>query len=129
MKKKNACIANLEGVLSVFVVLIHAASTNINVPGRELQSINGLNYFIQAFLSNGLCRTAVPLFFILSGFLYYKSFDGTWEQYKRKNFSRIRSLVIPYIFWSGIVFVSFKLAQQIPLLKTYFTTRNSADFS
>ena len=43
MKKKNACIANLEGVLSVFVVLIHAASTNINVPGRELQSINGLN--------------------------------------------------------------------------------------
>ena len=90
-----------------------------------------MNYskFIQAFLSNGLCRTAVPLFFILSGFLYYKSFDGTWEQYKRKTFSRIRSLVIPYIFWSGIVFVSFKLAQQIPLLKNYFTTRNSADLS
>lgn len=130
-KSRNSKIANVQFLLSLMVVLIHATTTNINLPDKELQSVAGMNYasFIQYFISEGICRIAVPLFFIISGFLFYRSFDGKWNTYIQKLKRRIKSLLIPYLIWSAAVFVAFTLAQRIPALKPYFTTRNDGSFS
>lgn len=124
---RNDKIANVQFVLSIMIVLIHAMTVFVNLPDNETQYVFGVNYsaYIQLFLGEGICRVAVPLFFVISGYLYYKNFDGSWEGYRIKLKRRISSLVIPYLFWSGAVFFIFFFAQKIPWLSAYFTTRNA----
>ncbi len=125
--RKNIALANLQFVLSIMVVLIHAQTVFINLPGKELQCIYGANVptFIQMFISEGICRMAVPLFFVLSGYFFYRTFKGTLNSYGEKLKRRLCTLLIPYIFWSVVVFIFFTCAAYLPGLKAFFTTRNS----
>ena len=90
----------LSLIAIIFVVFIHA---NINIP----DSTNFLyenSAFLQYFISQGITRTAVPMFFIISGYLYFISFDGTLNTYLIKTKKRIKSLVLPYFITSFSVF-------------------------
>ena len=129
--KKNTALANLQFLLSIMVVLIHSQTVFINLPGKELQSVYGWNAstFIQMFISEGICRIAVPLFFVLSGYFFYRTFDGSLTNYGIKLKRRLHTLLIPYIFWGAVVFFFFAYATHLPGLKAFFTTRNSGVFS
>lgn len=124
-------ITNIQFLLSIFIVFIHAGSTAINLPGSETKYVFGMNIstIVQTFFSQGLCRVAVPLFLCISGYLFFKSFDGTFKGYAIKLKKRFFSLVIPYLFWSGAVFFAFYFAQKVPALSPYFTTRNAGQLS
>lgn len=129
--EKNIKIANIQFLLSVMVVLIHSMTIFINLPGKETQYIYGKNIttFIQIFIGDGISRVAVPLFLILSGYLFYKNFDGSLSSYKYKLKRRFISLVIPYLFWSIVTFFAFYFAQKIPAVAPYFSTRNAGQLS
>ena len=62
-------------------------------------------FFIVNFISDVLARTGVPLFFIISGFLFFyrKDFDG--NVYKQKLKSRARTLLIPFLLWNIIAVI------------------------
>lgn len=52
--------------------------------------------------SDTIASMAVPLFFVLSGFLYFYNIDHIekpQEWYLRKTISRLKSIVFPYLFW------------------------------
>ena len=57
---------------------------------------------LQFFISNGLVRFGVPLFFTFSGYLFFLSFDGTLKGYLQKVIKRIRTLLIPFFIWTGL---------------------------
>lgn len=128
---KNAKIANYQFLLSIMVVLIHSSSIFINLPGSRLQYVFGENWatFIQVFIGDGIARIAVPTFFLISGALFFRNFDGTFCNWGKKLKRRIFSLVIPYLFWSAFTFFAFFFAQKIPALAPYFTTRNQSQLS
>lgn len=46
-----------------------------------------------------LSECAVPVFYFLSAYLFYRNFDGSWPQYKRKLKTRFFSLFIPYVIF------------------------------
>jgi fucose 4-O-acetylase-like acetyltransferase len=129
--KRNPKIANIQFLLSVLVVLIHGVTIFINLPGSETQYIYGKNFstFLQIFIGDGIARIAVPTFFIISGYLFYINFDGSFKAYGNKIQKRIRSLVIPYLFWSALTFFAFYIAQKIPAIAPYFSTRNAGELS
>lgn len=86
----------LSLIAIIFVVFIHA---NINIP----DSTNFLyenSAFLQYFISQGITRTAVPMFFIISGYLYFISFDGTLNTYLIKTNKIISITIFYYIFFS-----------------------------
>ena len=56
--------------------------------------------FVQAFLTRTLTRMAVPLFFVMSGFLLYKDYAMTFKWWKTKLVSRVLTLGIPYFAWA-----------------------------
>ena len=128
---KNAKIANIQFVLSILIVVIHANSVFINMPGSDLNYVYGANWasFIQLFFSEGIARIAVPLFFIISGYLFFNNFDGSIKEYGKKLKRRVFSLVIPYLFWSAFTFFGFFFAQKIPGIGEYFSTRNETSLS
>lgn len=57
---------------------------------------------LQFFISNGLVRFAVPLFFIFSGHLFFVHFEFTWKGYLQKVLKRVRTLVVPFLIWTAL---------------------------
>lgn len=127
--KRNYKISNSQFILSILIVLIHASCLFMNVPGQDLQMIFGPNLaaFIQLFIGEGICRIAVPLFMVFSGYLFYLSFDGSLKSYGNKLKRRLFSLVIPYLFWSTFTFLLFFFAQKFLGMGDFFTTRNGSN--
>lgn len=63
----------------------------------------GLERGIIAAISHGLFTAAVPFFFVVSGYLFYKN-ASTYNDVRRKLMSRIRSLLMPYLAWGGVYY-------------------------
>lgn len=56
-------------------------------------------------ISHVITRVAVPVFYIISGYFFFKNFRiWSWEGYLTKMRKRIKSLVIPYLMWNLILF-------------------------
>jgi len=72
-KEISKAIEILRWPLMVGVVLIHSSSTNVSL--SEGQVIGGdsgyLNLFTQNLFSDVFARIAVPMFFLISGYLLY----------------------------------------------------------
>lgn len=108
-------------LLMVLVAYIHGFNVNLFFRGEEGNEIAwGLRFF-ENFISDGVCRVAVPMFFAISGYLAsfkIKDFGHLqhWEMLKK----RIASLVIPYftVSFLGILLVIVLLL--IPISKPYF---------
>ena len=100
----------LSFLLMILVVFIHSH----NIAGRLLSGntvlSNGYSSFIQDFISDGICYIAVPLFFCISGYLFFFNFKAGFKEFKSKYTKRFRTLVIPYLFWTiGVLLVYFIL--------------------
>lgn len=91
-------------LLSLLIVFHHGFTMNIDYNGSFAPSSYGMNMAIQRYMYN-LSECAVPVFFFISAFLFYRTFDGTWINYKEKMKRRIRSLLVPYLIFSTMGYV------------------------
>jgi len=80
----------------------------------DLLSGQGIYNLIAILFSNALGSIAVPIFFFISGFLFFRNIDNwSWGVYKKKLKSRAYSLLIPYILWNALPFLTFVLCMLI----------------
>jgi peptidoglycan/LPS O-acetylase OafA/YrhL len=88
-------ISALRFPLIVLVVAIHV--TNISPV-----EVNGdFGKLAVLFIRNGVARIAVPLFFMISGYLILKGVTSlTAEVYATKLRKRLRTMVLPYFIWN-----------------------------
>lgn len=73
-------------------------------------------------VNNYIFMLAVPTFFIISGYLFFREGFLGRTQYERKIVSRMRSLIIPYFLWCtiGLLTVFLKKSQPLaPLFPQY----------
>lgn len=66
-------------------------------------------------LGEGLCKIAVPIFFLISGYYFFTGLQS-WkaEVYTQKLKNRFHSLFIPYIVWNLIALIFCLLNESIP---------------
>lgn len=86
----------------VGIVLLHAFLESIkglDVPETGIPIYHTLSFFISRII---VC-VAVPLFFFISGYLFFYHTSFTFDIYKKKLSSRVRTLLIPYLFWNLVV--------------------------
>lgn len=107
-------ITYLRFPLIIAVVFIHTQLGDTIINGMSVAGEN--NFLIHNLLfhiiTNELARIAVPLFFFMSGFLFfYKTDTFNLDSYIKKLKKRFRSLLIPYIFWNIVVVLLFFLSQ------------------
>lgn len=112
-KKKLSRIENLNKysiVLCMLVVLIHDHVPQYYDYGSN--SINNFFHYVLMEIIPKITSIAVPSFFILSGFLFFRNYkiELTLQKYK----SRFYSLVIPYLIWNTIGLV-FEMITRIPI--------------
>ena len=113
--------------LIVGVVFIHAYSTTVGLSGGEIgvNQPNLISDFVRNFISQGIARVAVPLFFLMSGYLFFAGFEYSRESYALKLKSRTKTLLIPFIFWNIATLMVIALAQTIPATSVFFSGKNS----
>lgn len=103
-------IRRLRFLLIVGIVLLHAYGSALTIQGGTLgvESSGVQLQFLRDFISQGLARACVPVFFLISGYLYFHDYSGSGAEYIRKTQGRIRSLLIPYLCWNfGLAALTF----------------------
>lgn len=102
--------------LIVLVVLIHShfIPAGYSLPYNSYITEYPLYCNISYLCSNLIARVAVPLFFVISGYLFFKKNTESynWNDYKTKIKTRLHSLFIPYVIWN-ILILTFTLLVQI----------------
>lgn len=65
--------------------------------------------FLKLLVSQTLVKVAMPVFFIMSGYLFFANVDK-WDvtTYKKKILRRIKTLLIPYLIWNLLMAVKLK---------------------
>lgn len=76
-------------------------------------------------------EVGVPVFFVISGYLFFYNTRLDFQDYKRKIRSRVKSLLIPYLFWNFLFIALFFVAEQLPVVSQYFSGVNKrvSDYS
>lgn len=118
LKEKNTLkdtIDLMKFLLAVLIVVLHTdfSSLNLrNVGYGDISETFPLFYKLEDLFSHYVASIAVPLFFFISGFLFFlgvKKFKK--ETYVCKLQRRTKSLVIPYVIWNTIYLLIFLMAQ------------------
>jgi surface polysaccharide O-acyltransferase-like enzyme len=104
--------------LCILVVFIHNQDASID---KQLQE----TYWIcNELFSEILGRVAVPLFFFFSGFLFFLNVNTfNIKNIKNKLESRVKTLLVPYLFWTMLIVIIFNIG--LPLLKHKMNIRKA----
>lgn len=91
----NSAIDLLRVLSILAVILIHTTTKSLNANHMDL-----VQHQSTLFL-NQVSRFAVPLFFLISGFVLELSFKNNYLDYFKKRISKI---LVPYVFWSAVYY-------------------------
>ena len=107
------------------VVFVHAYNMTSRFGSgenaAEMRSAPGVAGFIEYLISQALTRWPAALLFAVSGFLFFHNLQPHWEDYRRKYAGRLRTVVVPFLLWSGLGLVLYLGLQALPQSSTYFT--------
>lgn len=109
---QSKTISFLRFPLIIGVVFIHNNMYNLTIGGYD--AIGAANMDILRFCNNlftgTLSRISVPLFFFISGYLFFYHLSNfSISIYKEKLKKRVHSLLIPYLFWNTVVLLALYL--------------------
>ena len=114
---------------SVLVIWVHSYNWELFLgKTSQGQTVAGFERFFGDFLG----QIAVPGFFLISAYLFYRNFHITGLKAKWK--SRAKSILLPYLIWNGIYYMGYVIGSRMPFLsqvvgkgKIPFTARNLLD--
>ena len=106
--------------MAVAVVVLHA-DKSLEYPSFPIYST------LCIFFPQGICRIAVPCFFLISGYLFFRNLESwDFEIWKGKMIRRVHSLLIPYLLWNLLAAVFFLSYQS---LRYRFGALEATDFT
>ena len=103
MKKSNSLINSnflniVPMICSLMVVMIHQHL----VAGDAYTASSR----IISFFTHGLCTAAVPTFFLLSGYLFFRNTDALSAVFQKQT-KRIKSVLMPFLAWSAFYYALY----------------------
>lgn len=113
----------------ILVVYLHADTLSVYFDKYAVEAGKAYNILIQFFVVQGLTRIAVPMFFLFSGYLFSLKFNGTLVEYAAKLRKRIKTLLVPYLFWSLLGILIYFIVQLLPFTHKYFYRELISEYS
>lgn len=98
--------------LSILVVMIHVNSFALYEIDKTILTGRILDA-VRIILETNVTSSAIRLFFLISGVLFYRNYTykDTFKKYK----SRVKSLLIPYLIWCSFYTVAVMILHYTPL--------------
>ena len=97
-----------------FVLVIHTKFVSLDP--------NMIFNTFQVILCDYLCRVFQPLFFSISGYLFFIGFGGKIANFKEKYKKRVKSLLIPYLLWNILFLFQVFLLNNFPLTHSHINS-------
>ena len=121
-RKTSSRIEILRFPLIVGIVFIHNYDTTVSIGHGYIGALQSSDYvdFVRAFISHGIAQAAVPLFFVISGYLFFSG-EWSWGSYASKLRRRVNTLLIPFLCWNIVTLAVYAVGECIPNMKMYFT--------
>lgn len=94
---------------SLMVVWIHSYNAELFLGKTEAMA---RVYRVEHWLGDGIGQIAVPGFFMISGYLFYRDFS--WEKLRGKWQRRIHSVLVPYIVWNFLYYLGYVIGSRLP---------------
>ncbi len=108
-------ISWLMFLFSIFVIWVHSYNVDLFSGGAQ-DGIWSLADRIENFVSVGLGQIAVPGFFLLSSYLFFRNFS--WDKLVGKWKSRVFSVLIPYVVWNLIYYLGYMAASRFLAIRS-----------
>lgn len=96
---------------SILVIWAHSYNGELFL-GKTVQGKAVLE--IERFFGEVVGQIAVPGFFLLSAYLFYRNF--CWNKLSVKWSSRVRSVLFPYFLWNGLYYLGYLVGSRLPLI-------------
>ena len=105
MENKNLRSQSLDLLrfpLAVVILMIHVFSTEgITFQGKTMDFESFPFFlFVNRFIDGFFRGQSVPIYYFISGFVFFLGLEMTKKSYIRKFQNRVKSLFIPYIIWN-----------------------------
>lgn len=106
--------------LAVVVLVIHVFTTNDLLLQGEVFEVDNHPLFVRVnhWIGGFLRSQSVPVYFFISGFVFFLGVRFTKETFLRKLKNRTKTLLIPYLLWN-LVAVGMIGLRFLPGLKEY----------
>ena len=126
-------IACLRFPLTVGVVFIHFSMADGFCYNGVVYGLNNPSFFffVVNLFSEVLARVCVPLFFVISGFLFFYHLNFNRESYLKKLRNRVKSLLLPFIYWNiiaAIVILGKSVLPFYPDVDLFFFFQTSFEY-
>lgn len=128
--RRQQTLELLRFPLAVAVLTIHIWNQNaLNMQGQLVEPhhiplFREINIFIDSFLRH----QCVPIYFFISGFVFFLGVDWNRETYFRKLKNRVRTLLIPYLIWNTAA-IAILTIKYLPFLECFRTNYSDFHFS
>lgn len=111
-------------LLSVLIIILHSNCKNTLGWENDGQTWSNI---IEIFVDYACClgHLAVPTFFIISAFLFYRNVNSIGDVLNKIR-KRIKTLLMPYILWNTLFVLLFFIILNSPL-STYLNMPNKLD--
>lgn len=111
----------------VMIVILHSYTT---ARGNISETGNTAYYYLSYLLSMDFGNMGVPLYFTISGILFFNNFTVI-HSYHKKIKSRIKSLLVPYFIWNLVNIIMLFILQNMEITRSYFSGNNKmiSDYS
>lgn len=109
-------------LLAIMIFAIHISSLS----NYNLTTSLGSKILFCDSITMLIVNVAVPMFMILSAVMFYRNYS--LEKTKDKYMSRVKTLVIPYLFWN-FVWTMFQYICSYTFISNFFVGREKAQFS
>ena len=96
-------------LLSILVVWVHSFNAELFLGNTASAAWTDA---AERILGETAGQIAVPGFFIISSYLFYRGFG--WRSLVPKWKSRVRSVLIPYLLWNSLYYAGYVLGTRLP---------------
>lgn len=110
----------------ISIILVLYIHSDFHETRNEIQGMC-FNIMLQTFISEKIGRLAVPLFFMISGYLFFVKVIGIKDVLKKQK-KRIKTLLIPYIIAALFLPLFYTLLLFIPWASKYVNSSNNGFF-
>lgn len=121
-KEESDRIRIVKWIAIVMVVFLHAYTTEVSfADGINAAALPEWLLLLETGVSQIIARCGVPIFFLFSAVLLFRS-EYSYREVIRK---KIRTLLVPYLIWNTFWIAVFAVLQSLPFTAAYFSGSNT----